>query len=627
MELREWLIILGLALVTLIVIDGVRRLQRQRRTPRLDEVAGDGLQTASVDGPDPDAEARKAEVDWELPNGGARVVRPADFSSVQPKPKLERQEHPGPSRVLHEFRVSQQRTEEHEASAAGASSSAIAAASSSAADARPATDSVQPSSSRPSDGGRSEQPEKVAEAEQAVPPQAVISDSAPSAESSDDAAQTVTGAEPVSNEPVSNEPSDAGSEKVEMQAASAPSTSVDVDVEETPTSETTAASSEKKTSTKGASTERREPILGSADDEESNELAAEPLAANPDDHDEYDDDRYRLVDFEGMGDSFKTRSRQVGSSVQRFGASLQKSLAERRENKRVERERREKLKAEKAAEAARIAEQKAVEQKAAREAAEAEQARLELERQQQQARLELERQQQAPAAYDDDYDPLFAPRRDTPRFDYDGLDDVAEYEPALSAQEEPKISAEVDDGPTFADNSKVRVHPVLEKALRHDVNAEHARDSLANADEIIVISVMSRDPAGFPGSQLLELMMACGLRYSREMGIFHRFETEEVDSALQFSMVNVLKPGSFPIEAMDDFTTPGVTLLMPLPSATDTSAAFEAMVETAMVIVRHMGGELKDENRSVMTAQTVEFARQRVQEFERRHRLHRYQVN
>ena len=111
------------------------------------------------------------------------------------------------------------------------------------------------------------------------------------------------------------------------------------------------------------------------------------------------------------------------------------------------------------------------------------------------------------------------------------------------------------------------------------------------------------------------------------MGIFHRFETEDPDSRLQFSMVNVVKPGTFPIEAMDDFRTQGITLLMPLPGAGDTAAAFEAMVETAMVIVRHLGGVLKDEHQSVMTAQTVEFARQRVQEFERRNRLNRYQAN
>jgi cell division protein ZipA len=168
---------------------------------------------------------------------------------------------------------------------------------------------------------------------------------------------------------------------------------------------------------------------------------------------------------------------------------------------------------------------------------------------------------------------------------------------------------------------------VLERALRHDVNAEHARETLRQADEIIVISVMARDEEGFSGTTLLDLMLACGLRYGRDMGIFHRFETEDPESRLQFSMVNVVKPGTFPIEAMDDFRTQGITLLMPLPGASDTAAAFEAMVETAMVIVRHLGGELKDENQSVMTAQTVEFARQRVQEFERRNRLNRYQVN
>ena len=198
-------------------------------------------------------------------------------------------------------------------------------------------------------------------------------------------------------------------------------------------------------------------------------------------------------------------------------------------------------------------------------------------------------------------------------------------------------SAEHHEGEDFADEhyasdqayddraaeERVRIHPTLEKALRHDVSGEHAKETLTNAEEVVVISVLSRDPEGFDGTKLLELMMVCGLRYSSEMGVFHRFETESDDSELQFSMVNVVKPGTFPIEEMGEFMTPGITLLMPLPGAIDSSAAFEAMVETAMVVVRHMGGELKDENRSVMTAQTIEFARQRVREFERRHRLHR----
>ena len=66
MELREWLIILGLALVSLIVVDGVRRLQRQRRVPRLDQAVKD-LPTAKLE--EFDDEAREAEINWELPNG------------------------------------------------------------------------------------------------------------------------------------------------------------------------------------------------------------------------------------------------------------------------------------------------------------------------------------------------------------------------------------------------------------------------------------------------------------------------------------------------------------------------------------------------------------------------------
>ncbi|WP_299310713.1 cell division protein ZipA [uncultured Halomonas sp.] len=534
MELREWLIILGLALVTLIVVDGVRRLQRQRRVPRLD-AADDDTRYDNLD--------REAETNWELPNGGARVVRPADYTPVQPKPKLERQEHPGPSRVLSGFRQQAEGATGEGSSAdaqrsrrepaiqasrepvAASASPAAPLASAGAPGAAEAADSpgVAPATSEASDLGR--------------PPRAEASAAAGSTE----------------NAPASGEPS-----------VEAP--------------------------------ERREPSLSALDDEpsESASRTEAPLAAEPEDHDDYpDDERYRLVDLEGMGDSLKSGSQRMGVSMRRFGASLQKSLAERREQKRLEKARREKEKAEKAA-------LEAERQRLAREQAEAER--------------EQKRQEALAAAEFDDNDPLFAP----PRSRHAGAsagDEACPNEPYAYDSEEPLQS------------DKVHVHPVLEKALRHDVSAEHARETLGAADELIVISVMSREEEGFSGAALLNLMLACGLRYDRDMGVFHRFETEDPESRLQFSMVNVVKPGTFPITGMDEFRTPGITLLMPLPGAEDASASFEAMVETAMVIVRNLGGELKDENHSVMTAQTVEFARQRVQDFVRRHRLHRYQVN
>ena len=581
MELREWLIILGLALVTLIVVDGVRRLQRQRRVPRLDEVAEE------TRGTDPDEQAREAEINWELPNGGARVVRPADYSQVQPKPKLERQEHPGPSRVLASFRRKAEAfrsdgeapVAKREPGLGVGEGVAGTPADAKAADAKAAKVKVAKArKDEPVSGAAA----SVASAEPAAaaPVEPVQAESAPP-----DAVQP----EPAKTESVQAEPAQAETVKTEPVKA------------ESAQAEPTRA--------EPLQAERREPGLSALDDDAVLAVDTdEPLAADPDDHDGHpqDDERYRLVDLEGMGDSLKSGSRRVGASVQRFGASLQKTLAERREQKRLEKARREKEKAEKAA-------LDAERQRLAREQAEAERAALEAERR----RLEAQAIAEA-----DDNDPLFAPpraRRTEPadvEYDYEydtaRADDLREPEPDLA----PALNSD-----------KVRVHPVLEKALRHDVSAEHARETLSAASELIVISVMSRDEEGFSGAALLDLMLACGLRYDRDMGVFHRFETEDPESRLQFSMVNVVKPGSFPIKAMDEFRTPGITLLMPLPGADDPSAAFEAMVETAMVIVRHLGGELKDENHSVMTAQTIGFARQRVQEFVRRHRLHRYQVN
>lgn len=555
MELREWLIILGLALVTLIVIDGVRRLQRQRRIPRLDEVPEDAKDTSL----DPEAAARAAEINWELPNGGARVIRPAETGGVQAKPKLQRQEHPGGSRVL-----------------AGFGESRVDAG------------SRQPSMSRQSSSPSS-------------------GDATPRG----DARTQSTGMSPEPAEAVSRKASatasPSASEAVRQPAHEATTTTPHT-TRERPVASDAATDTPRHVGVESDGDMRREPSLSALDDDHAAFAVSDSetrLAADPDDHDDSQDaERYRLVDLDGVGDSFKSGSKRVGASMQRSFASFQQGMADRREQKRLSRERREEERSHKAArdaELRRQAQEQAAEDKALQDA--------------ERRRREADRIAQA-----DDDDPLFAP----PHARH--ADDVSRDSQKVGASR----AAQADDDGFSSDTDAsevVRAHPVLEKALRHDVSAEHARHALSHAEEIIVISVMSRDEQGFSGTALLDLMLTCGLRYSRDMGIFHRFETEDPESQLQFSMVNVLKPGTFPIESMDDFRTTGVTLLMPLPGASDTAAAFEAMVETAMVIVRHLGGELKDENHSVMTAQTVGFARQRVQEFVRRNRLNRYQAN
>ncbi len=607
MELREWLIILGLALVSLIVIDGVRRLQRQRRVPRLDQAEKD-LSGSSLD--DPEEAAKAAEINWELPNGGARVVKPADYSGLGNKPKLERQEHPGPSRVLSEFRRSASaKAAKRKADKADkldkAASVAKPAPSVAVKTEPPATSAATSSASYAAHNAPTEHERRE--------PSISMTDSAQTGSPQTGSPQTerpqVKATAPSQPEP-----------QIEQPAYSAATPSSPVAEENVEASQPAASDAISFTASDTAATETDSEMAAQPRTQQEPEHSQEPvLRAEPEDavfakhanehspkrrqlrsdtageYDELDDDEvdeYRLVDFEGMGRSLKRRL-----------------IARRKEKQRK--------KAEKAVRDQALAQQKAerkaleAEQKReAKEAADAERARLAQE--QAQAREEAAAAERLAAQQ-------HAADEEARRY---ASNEYAAHEEGF----EESFEADAYDGQTVGErgmNERVRVHPTLEKALRHDVNGEHAKETLSSAEEVVVISVLSRDSEGFDGTKLLELMMVCGLRYSSEMGVFHRFETESDDSELQFSMVNVVKPGTFPIEEMGEFMTPGITLLMPLPGAIDSAAAFEAMVETAMVVVRHMGGELKDENRSVMTAQTIEFARQRVREFERRHRLHR----
>nr|WP_298414849.1 cell division protein ZipA [uncultured Halomonas sp.] len=491
MELREWLIILGLVLVTIIVVDGVRRLQRQRKVPRLDHAQRDEQQgdssadSATVANPDPEAAAREAEVNWELPNGGARVVKPAAQPTVAPKPKLQRQEHPGPSKVF--SRMAQEQ------------------------DAAPTT------SPRASDKSAS-----------------VTSTSSREEHRS----QSTTPSTP------------------EPTAASRPAFRPELE---------SSTENEEHLSLKGHDDAQRsqQNQISSSDSSTYKTLSSV----------EKEDDQ-SAFSRTGMAAALRSGGQRVSQSMQRMSSAFQRQDESSSPHHEPS-----------LGKAGDFSEE-------------------------------------APARFEEE-------RRDTPHTQQGAHQDVVASEPA-SEEIAPVQSpdAQLEDTPPLSlqEEERTASHPVVEKARRHHVSAERARETLAHAEEIIVISVMARTDEGFAGPNLLNLMLACGLRYS-EMGIFLRYETEEAESELQFAMVDVVKPGTFDLENMDDFSTPGVTFLMPLPGATDTSAAFEAMVETAMVLVRNLGGELKDENRSVMTAQTVEFARQRVQEFGRRHRLSRYQAN
>ncbi|SOB75716.1 cell division protein ZipA [Marinobacter sp. LV10R510-11A] len=143
------------------------------------------------------------------------------------------------------------------------------------------------------------------------------------------------------------------------------------------------------------------------------------------------------------------------------------------------------------------------------------------------------------------------------------------------------------------------------------------------AREVIVINVLAPQGKDFSGTALQKLFEACGLVHG-DMDIYHRHEAEDTISPVQFSVANAVEPGTFTPNNVAAMTTPGISFFMSMPGPTSALQAFNFMLETAQCVVRNLGGDLKDERRSVMTAQTIEHCRQRIREYERKQRSPRH---
>ncbi|CDF93873.1 MULTISPECIES: cell division protein ZipA [unclassified Pseudomonas] len=175
------------------------------------------------------------------------------------------------------------------------------------------------------------------------------------------------------------------------------------------------------------------------------------------------------------------------------------------------------------------------------------------------------------------------------------------------SQGDLNLNLDLDGGPSFSSRDDF---PDESKASSSDKEQ-------AQAEEVLVISVICRDPAGFKGPALLQNILESGLRFG-EMDIFHRHESMAGNGEVLFSMANAVKPGVFDLDDIDHFSTPAVSFFLGLPGPRHPKQAFDVMVAAARKLSQELNGELKDDQRSVLTAQTIEHYRQRIVEFERR---------
>ena len=166
-----------------------------------------------------------------------------------------------------------------------------------------------------------------------------------------------------------------------------------------------------------------------------------------------------------------------------------------------------------------------------------------------------------------------------------------------------------------------RTEPTVPRAMRSEFHeftkSEPPKDKTngsSDLDDIIVLWLFAKPGRVLDGEGLLKAFVSHGLKCDADR-VFKKSDPR--CGGFWYTVANGVEPGTFDISRPAALATPGIVMLLRFGDVRDLVAAFENMLDVAQDLAISLGGELKDEHRSDMSAQTIEHYRQRIRDFKR----------
>lgn len=187
------------------------------------------------------------------------------------------------------------------------------------------------------------------------------------------------------------------------------------------------------------------------------------------------------------------------------------------------------------------------------------------------------------------------------------------YKKGAYEQPEP---APAPAAPSADTGSVARPEPTVERVD----NIRPQRPPAEGEQQVFILHVASADGRFFDGPDVHIVLQDEDLKFGLN-DIYHRVtETNGVPESV-FGVANMLKPGTLDPVDQDHLATPGLTFFLVLPGPIEGAPAMREMMEVTNRVAQRLGGEVLDDKRALLKAQTAQYMLDQITELDRRARI------